>query len=111
MESGFYASNRGNDTIAVFEVDPGKGTLRLVADVPTEAKSRGTSPLIREGSYLLAENENSDTIVTFRINAALAANSRQPATSLKYLRLCALAFPDTLASPARTRKTAHFRRM
>jgi 6-phosphogluconolactonase len=65
-----YASNRGNDTIAVFEVEPGKGTLRLVADVPTGGKEPRHFAIDPAGKYLLAENQNSDTIVTFRIDPA-----------------------------------------
>jgi 6-phosphogluconolactonase len=65
-----YASNRGNDTIAVFAVEPGKGTLRLVADVPTGGKEPRHFAIDPPGKYLLAENQNSDTIVTFRIDAA-----------------------------------------
>jgi 6-phosphogluconolactonase len=63
-----YASNRGNDTIAVFEVQPRKGTLRLVADVPTGGKEPRHFAIDPAGKYLLAENQNSDTIVTFRID-------------------------------------------
>jgi 6-phosphogluconolactonase len=65
-----YASNRGNDSIAVFDVEPGKGTLRLVADVPTGGKEPRHFAIDPAGKYLLAENQNSDTIVTFRIDAA-----------------------------------------
>jgi 6-phosphogluconolactonase len=65
-----YASNRGNDSIAVFEVEPGKGTLRLVADVPTGGKEPRHFAIDPAGKYLLAENQNSDTIVTFRIDPA-----------------------------------------
>ena len=65
-----YASNRGNDSIAVFDVEAGKGTLRLVADVPTGGKEPRHFAIDPAGKYLLAENQNSDTIVTFRIDAA-----------------------------------------
>jgi 6-phosphogluconolactonase len=65
-----YASNRGNDSIAVFDVESGKGTLRLVADVPTGGKEPRHFAIDPAGKYLLAENQNSDTIVTFRIDAA-----------------------------------------
>jgi 6-phosphogluconolactonase len=63
-----YASNRGHDSIAVFEVESGKGTLRLIADVPTGGKEPRHFAIDPAGKYLLAENENSDTIVTFRID-------------------------------------------
>jgi 6-phosphogluconolactonase len=65
-----YASNRGHDTIAGFEVEPGKGTLRLIADVPTGGKEPRHFAIDPAGKYLLAENESSDSIVTFRIDAA-----------------------------------------
>jgi len=65
-----YASNRGNDSIAVFDVEPGKGALRFVADVPTGGKEPRHFAIDPAGKYLLAENQNSDTIVTFRIDAA-----------------------------------------
>ena len=65
-----YASNRGHDSIAVFEVEPGKGTLRLVADVSTGGKEPRHFAIDPAGKFLLAENENSDTIVTFRIDPA-----------------------------------------
>jgi 6-phosphogluconolactonase len=63
-----YASNRGNDSIAAFAVEPGKGTLRLVADVPTGGKEPRHFAIDPAGKFLLAENQNSDTIVTFRID-------------------------------------------
>ena len=65
-----YASNRGNDSIAMFSVEPGKGTLSLVADVPTGGQEPRHFAIDPAGKYLLAENQNSDTIVTFRIDAA-----------------------------------------
>jgi 6-phosphogluconolactonase len=65
-----YASNRGNDSIAVFDVQPGKGTLRLVADVPTGGQEPRHFAIDPAGKYLLAENQNSDTIVTFQVDAA-----------------------------------------
>lgn len=65
-----YASNRGNDSIAVFAVEPGKGTLRLITNVPTGGKEPRHFAIDPAGKYLLAENQNSDTIVTFRIDPA-----------------------------------------
>ncbi len=65
-----YASNRGHDTIAVFAVEPGKGTLRFVADVPTGGKEPRHFAIDPAGKFLLAENQHSGNIVTFRIDAA-----------------------------------------
>jgi 6-phosphogluconolactonase len=63
-----YTSNRGNDTIAVFDVEPGKGTLRLVENVATGGKEPRHFAIDPAGKFLLAENQNSDSIVTFRID-------------------------------------------
>jgi 6-phosphogluconolactonase len=64
-----YASNRGEDnSIVVFSVDPGKGTLALVEQVPTAGKTPRHFAIDPSGAWLLAANQDSNTIVTFRIN-------------------------------------------
>jgi 6-phosphogluconolactonase len=65
-----YASNRGHDSIAVFAVDPSKGTLSLVEYVPTKGSSPRNFTIDPTGSLLLAANEKSDNIVVFRIDSA-----------------------------------------
>jgi 6-phosphogluconolactonase len=65
-----YASNRGDDTIAVFAIDPQKGTLTPIENVPTQGKEPRHFAIDPTGRYLLAENQNSNTIVEFRIDAA-----------------------------------------
>ena len=62
-----YTSIRGLDSIAVFHVD-GSGLLRLMANVPTGGKEPRHFAIDPSGNYLLAENQLSDTIVTFRID-------------------------------------------
>jgi len=63
-----YASNRGADTIAVFAVDPAKGTLTPVEYVPTQGKTPRDFALDPTGGYLFAANQNSDTVVLFRVD-------------------------------------------
>jgi 6-phosphogluconolactonase len=65
-----YASNRGHDSIAIFAVDPGEGTLTLVAHVPTGGKEPRHFAIAPSGKYLLAENQFSNNIVVFKIDAA-----------------------------------------
>jgi 6-phosphogluconolactonase len=65
-----YTSNRGHDSIAVFSIDPAKGTLTQVADTQTGGKEPRHFSIDPTGHFLLAENENSDTIVEFRIDSA-----------------------------------------
>jgi 6-phosphogluconolactonase len=64
-----YASNRGDDSIAVFAIDPNKGTLTPIEYVPTKGQSPRHFEIDPTGSLLFAENEKSDNIVIFRINA------------------------------------------
>jgi 6-phosphogluconolactonase len=63
-----YASNRGHDSIAVFAIDPNKGTLTLIEYVPTKGQSPRHFEIDPSGSLLFAENEKSDDIVIFRID-------------------------------------------
>jgi 6-phosphogluconolactonase len=65
-----YTSNRGNDTIAVFNVRPRDGRLSLAANVPTGGKEPRHFAIDPSGRFLLAENQKSDSIVVFRIDPA-----------------------------------------
>lgn len=69
-EKFLYASNRGDDnSIAVFAVDPKKGTLTAIEYVPTGGKTPRNFAIDPSGQWLLAANQDSNNIVTFRINA------------------------------------------
>ena len=63
-----YASNRGEDTIAVFSINLANGTLTVVDRVPTGGREPRHFVIDPTGQFLLAENQHSDTIVEFRIN-------------------------------------------
>jgi 6-phosphogluconolactonase len=65
-----YVSNRGNDSIAIFAIDPAKGTLAPVGGMPTGGKEPRHFAIDPSGKYLLAENQFSNNIVVFRIDAA-----------------------------------------
>ena len=63
-----YAANRGNDSIAVFAVDDGKGTLTPLEITPTQGKIPRTFEIDPTGTLLFAANQKSDNIVVFRID-------------------------------------------
>jgi 6-phosphogluconolactonase len=63
-----YASNRGADSIAIYSIDPAKGTLKQIADVPTGGKEPRSFAIDPTGKFLFAANQNSDDIVVFRID-------------------------------------------
>jgi 6-phosphogluconolactonase len=63
-----YASNRGDDSIAVFAVDQAQGRLTFVERVATAGKTPRNFALDPSGAWLLAANQNSDDIVVFRVD-------------------------------------------
>ncbi|HYI15270.1 MAG TPA: lactonase family protein [Thermomicrobiales bacterium] len=63
-----YGSNRGHDSIAIFAVDPGDGTLAPAGHVATQGANPRNVTIDPTGTFLLAANQDSDTIVTFRID-------------------------------------------
>ena len=68
-----YASNRGRDSIAVFAIDPNKGTLTPVGDFSTTGKTPRNFALDPTGNFLLAANQESNNIAVFRINHSTGA--------------------------------------
>lgn len=65
-----YVSNRGRDSIAVFSIDPRKGTLKPVADIATQGKTPRNFAIDPSGKFLLAANQESNDIVVFHIDPA-----------------------------------------
>ncbi|HXW93756.1 MAG TPA: lactonase family protein [Terriglobales bacterium] len=63
-----FASNRGDDSIAVFAVDPKQGTLSLVETDSTGGRTPRHFALDPTGSWLLAANQDSDEIALFHVN-------------------------------------------
>jgi len=63
-----YASNRGLDSIAVFAIDPNKGTLTQVQQASTGGKSPRAFELDPTGSFLFAANQVSENLAMFRVD-------------------------------------------
>ncbi|WP_233272809.1 lactonase family protein [Paraburkholderia acidisoli] len=64
-----YASNRGDDSIAVFAINAATGHLRFVHAEPTLGKTPRFMTSTPDGRFLYALNEDSDTIVAFSVDA------------------------------------------
>ena len=64
-----YVSNRGDDSIAIFAIDPSKGTLTPAGRASTNGKTPRYFTLDPSGNYLLAANQNSNTVTVFRVDA------------------------------------------
>jgi 6-phosphogluconolactonase len=63
-----YASNRGDDSIAVFAVDEASGRLKFVERQSSRGKTPRCFAIDPTGQYLIAANQNSDNVAVFRIN-------------------------------------------
>ena len=64
-----YGSNRGDDSIAVFSIDPTAGTLTPVEYASTRGKTPRNFSIDPTGSHLIAANQDSNSVVVFRIDA------------------------------------------
>ncbi|WP_256762277.1 lactonase family protein [Cohnella sp. WQ 127256] len=62
-----YASNRGHDSIAIFQVNEQTGELQASGYVSTRGKYPRNFALTPDGEWLVAANQNSDSVVLFRI--------------------------------------------
>jgi 6-phosphogluconolactonase len=63
-----YASNRGDDSIAIYAIDESKGTLTQTSIVPTGGKEPRSFEIDPTGTLLFAENQKSDNVVVFKID-------------------------------------------
>lgn len=62
-----YGSNRGHDSIAIYAIGE-NGSLSLVGQEPTGGENPRNFGLDPAGNFLLAANQNTDNIVTFKID-------------------------------------------
>jgi len=63
-----YGSNRGHDSIVIYEIDQGAGILNLTGHVPTQGRKPRNFAIGPNGDYLFVANQDSDSIVTFRLD-------------------------------------------
>lgn len=73
-----YVSNRGDDSIAVFAIDPPNGKLSFVERVATGGKTPRHFTLDPTGKWLLAANQDSNSITVFSVDPS---NGRLTPTS------------------------------
>jgi len=65
-----YGSNRGHDSIVVYEVHPESGTLTVIQHVSTEGRHPRHFALTPSGEYVLAANRDTNNIAVFRVDAS-----------------------------------------
>ena len=63
-----YASNRGDDALAVFAIDPSTGKLQLIQHISTQGKTPRHFVIDPAGKRLLVANQESDNVVEFEVD-------------------------------------------
>lgn len=63
-----YASNRGDDSVTIFQIDQNDGSLTRIGNTSTYGKTPRNFAISPDGKYLLAANQNSDSIKIFKID-------------------------------------------
>jgi 6-phosphogluconolactonase len=63
-----YTSNRGNDSLQVFAVDPDNGTIRRIQIISTGGKTPRGFAIDPTGQFLFAGNQDSNQLAIFRVN-------------------------------------------
>jgi 6-phosphogluconolactonase len=63
-----YASNRGDDFLAVYSIDPQSGFLTRIQTVPSQGKTPRFFTLDPTGHWLWDANQDSSNIVLFRVD-------------------------------------------
>ena len=63
-----YATNRGEDTIAVFAINPADGKLTLVQSISAEGKSPRGLEIDPTGSFIFVGNQKTDNFVIYHID-------------------------------------------
>lgn len=64
-----YASNRGHDSIVIYEINQKNGQLKVVDFQSTLGNTPRNFSLSPDNQYLLVANQNSNTIVSFKRNS------------------------------------------
>jgi len=82
-----YASNRGNDNIAIYSIDPSNAQLSILGWVHTQGRTPRHFNFDPSGNFIHVANQDSANIVTFKVDketgmltpAGLYASTTSPA--------------------------------
>jgi 6-phosphogluconolactonase len=85
-----YASCRGPDVLAVFEIDGAAGLLRPVESVPCGGKGPRSFSISPDGSWLVCAHQLSDTLCSFGIDGGSGRLRRIPGAVSVSMPVCAL---------------------
>lgn len=63
-----YGSNRGHDSIVIYQINPEKGTLTLLGFQNSGIKNPRNFNIDPTGQFCIVANQDADTVIVFRIN-------------------------------------------
>ncbi len=86
-----YGSNRGHDSIALFGIGDPAGTLAPISHQPVLGKEPRHFVIHPSGDWLLAANQDSDSITVFRRDAATGGLAATPHSAVVSTPVCLLA--------------------
>jgi 6-phosphogluconolactonase len=64
-----YGSNRGHESVVLFEIDEDTGKLRFIEEQGTGGKTPRHFELDRRGAHLIIANQNTHTLLVCRVDA------------------------------------------
>ncbi len=76
-----FASNRGADSIAVFEADAATGRLRWLGALPAAGRTPRFFTSSPQGRHMYVLNEDSDSIACFALDGSASLAAAQPLAS------------------------------
>jgi 6-phosphogluconolactonase len=68
MGRWLFASQRGHNSIAIFDLNPANGKIVLRTNVPTDGKIPRNFTFDPTGTWMLVANHGSDNVTAFRVN-------------------------------------------
>ncbi|MGA2231974.1 MAG: beta-propeller fold lactonase family protein, partial [Tepidisphaeraceae bacterium] len=63
-----YATNRGDDSVAVFAIDPDNGNLSQIEHIPTRGKTPRNFAIDPTGQWLIVTNHDSNNGSVFKVD-------------------------------------------
>jgi 6-phosphogluconolactonase len=88
-----YASNRGHDSIAAFEIDPDSGRLAPIAHFASGGKTPRHFAIAPGGEFLVPANQDSDNLAVFEIDGRTGALSCPVSVAEVPCPVCVLFLP------------------
>lgn len=90
-----FASNRGHDSLAIFEIEPARGGLVLLGHLPTGGSAPRHFALSPDGGWLIVANQDARSLVSFRVPAQGMPERVAELTDIPGRPVCVLFAPPT----------------